>query len=252
MIQKKVTVATRLHTNNESIPIHIDKLMNWCKQVLGYCDLLILVMDDRYFQTLAKEFQRFGDKIQIFHVNPWISYTQPLNMIVEKALALETTHLLFQSIEVTIDKDDVQRLFDNMDAQTLVVGAKLHPRHGRRRGKQPLDGWNTPWNTLALWNLQKLGLSGFLTISSGNIDGIPGGVEEVVAISLLQHLQPSQMKAKLIKLHSVHWDVSWDCEHRTKYHETKMASKDQRAAAQLDVLHLQDGIVEVCEERYES
>ncbi len=246
----KHAVATRLHTSNESIPIDMQKLHNWCENVLGYCDYLILVVDHRYFEALEWVFSEFGEKIKVFHVNPWISYTQPLNMIVEKGLALGITHVLFQSIEVSIDKKDVEKLFTNMDDKTLVVGAKLHEKHGRRSGKHVLNGWNSPWNTLALWNLQKLGLTGFLTISSGNIDGIPGGVEEVVAISTLQHLQPSQMKARLIRLDSVHWDVSWDCEHRVKYHEVKMASKDERAYAQLEVLHIQDGIVEVCKDKY--
>jgi len=249
-MKQKRAVATRLHTNNESIPIDMKKLHNWCDDVSGYCDVLILVVDHRYFEALEGIFSEFGDKIKVFHVNPWISYTQPLNMIVEKALALDITHVLFQSIEVSIKKKDVEILFSNLEEDTLVVGAKLHEKHGRIAGKQVLDGWNTPWNTLALWNLQKLGLTGFLTISSGNIKGIPGGVEEVVAISILQHLQPSQMKAKLVRLSSVHWDVSWDCEHRVKYHKVKMASKDERAFSQLEVLHIQDGIVEVCENKY--
>jgi len=251
-MRQKRAVATRLHNTNESIPIDIQKLHDWSTQVLEYCDILIFVMDARYYQTLGGLFEQFGARVQIFHVDPWISFTQPLNMIVEKGLALEATHVLFQSIEVTIEKKDVEKLFDNMDENTLVVGAKLHEKHGRRSGKQVLDGWNTPWNTLALWNLQKLGLTGFLTISSGNIDGIPGGVEEVVSISLLQHLQPQKMKAKLIRLASVHWDVSWECEHRVKYHDSKMASKQERANAQLEVLHIADGVVDVCKERYLS
>lgn len=251
-MKQKRSVATRLHTNNESIPIDMQKLHDWCENVLGYCDVLILVVDHRYYAALEGVFAEFGEKIKVFHVDPWISYTQPLNMIVEKGLALEISHVLFQSIEVSIDKEDVEKLFSNMDKNTLVVGAKLHEQHGRRSGKQVLDGWNTPWNTLALWNLQKLGLTGFLTISSGNIDGIPGGVEEVVAISILQHLQPSKMKARLIKLGSVHWDVSWDCEHRVKYHESKMASKEERACKQLEILHIQDGVVDVCKDRYLS
>lgn len=247
MKQKRV-VATRLHTSNESIPIDMLKLHTWCEHALVYCDLLILVVDNRYFETLEGMFAEFGDRIKVFHIVPWISYTQPLNMIVEKALALHATHVLFQSIEVTIEKQDVEKLFTHMDDETLVVGAKLHEKHGEKLGEQKLNGWNTPWNTLALWNLQKLGLSGFMTISSGNIIGIPGGVEEVVAISVLQHLQPSQMKAKLIGLSSVHWDASWECEYRTKYHETKMASKEQRAYSQLDILNIKDGTVIVCGE----
>ncbi len=248
MMKMKRAVATRLHTSNEAIPIDVEKIKCWCEDALGYCDLLVLVLDDRHYQKLKGLFEEFGNRVKLFHVHPWISYTQPLNMIVEKALVLGVTHLLFQSIEVTVSKEDVQKLADHMDENTLVIGAKLHEKHGRRQGMQLLNGWNAPWNTLALWNLQKLGLTGFLTISSGNIDGIPGGVEEVVAISLLQHLQPSKMTAKLITLDSVHWNASWECEYRTKYHESKMASKQERAMAQLEVLHIQDGVVFVCDE----
>lgn len=246
-MNRKLAVATRLHTSNEAIPVDVQKIQQWCKRALGYCDLLILVLDHRYFEALDGVFDTFKERVKLFHVHPWISYTQPLNMIVEKALALKVTHLLFQSIEVTISKDDVDKLFEHSDENTLVIGAKLHERHGEKKGIQPLSGWNTPWNTLALWNLQKLGLTGFLTISSGNIEGIPGGVEEVVAISILQHLQPEKMMAKLIKLDSVHWDVSWECEHRTRYHESKMASKEERAYAQLGILNIKDGKVFVCD-----
>ncbi len=246
MNQKRV-VATRLHTSNESIPIDIEKLHHWCEVVLESCDLLILVLDDRYYKKLAGMFEAFGSRVKFFHVDPWISYTQPLNMIVEKALALKATHVLFQSIEVSLDAKDVEKLYAHMDENTLVAGAKLHEKHGKEPGEQALNGWNTPWNTLALWNLQKLGLTGFLTISSGNIDGIPGGVEEVVAISLLQHLQPHKMQAKLVGLDSVVWDASWECEYRTKYHETKMASKELRAFSQLEILNIADGSVIVCD-----
>ena len=243
IICENLIVATRLHTTNEAIPIDTDRLHAWCQSVLNYCETLILVVDHRYYTTLEGMFREFGDRLKVFHIHPWISYTQPLNMIVEKALALHATKLLFQSIEVTIDFDDVQKLRRHLDDNTLVVGARLHPAHGTRKGLQPLDGWNTPWNTLAMWDLEKLGLTGFLTISSGNLDHIPGGVEEVVAISLLQHLKPDIMQAKLIDLPSVHWDATWECALRTKYHESKMASKGERAAKQLQTLNIKDGKV---------
>ena len=244
-MKERLIVATRLHTNNEAIPIDPQKVEAWCAHVLGYCDTLILVVDHRYFETLRGIFPKFGERLRVFHIDPWISFTQPLNMIVEKALSLHAEKLLFQSIEVTLESKDVAVMLEHLKPDTLVVGAKLHPKHGRKKGRQPLDGWNTPWNTLALWDLQKLGLTGFLSISSGNIDHIPGGVEEVVAISLLQYLKSDTMQAKLIDLPTVHWDASWECALRTKYHESKMASKAERAYKQLQVLNIKDGKVVV-------
>jgi hypothetical protein len=106
-----------------------------------------------------------------------------------------------------------------------------------------INGWTSPWNTLALWNIEKLGLTGFLSISSGNLTNIPGGIEEVVTISLLQKLQPRTMKAKLIKLASVHWNTDWSSQERSAYHQKKMASKDERSQIQLQQLGVASGEV---------
>ncbi|MCH9812826.1 MAG: hypothetical protein K0U47_02655 [Epsilonproteobacteria bacterium] len=235
--------ATRLHTSNESIPIDLEKLTHWCEHVLHYCDLLIVVVDQRYFDTAGKMLMSFGEKIKVFHIHPWISYTQPLNMLVEKALSVGAKELLFQSIEVEISIEDMLTLERYLDEDTLVVGAKLLDRHGHQDEVCTIDGWTTPWNTLALWNINKLGLTGFLSISSGNLPQIPGGVEEVVTISLLQHLKPQQMQAKIIDLPSVIWQTQWACEDREKYHEQKMASKDERSQIQLKALGIQAGTV---------
>jgi hypothetical protein len=53
------------------------------------------------------------------------------------------------------------------------------------------------------------------------------------------------MQAKLVDLPTVHWDATWKCALRTKYHESKMASKGERAFKQLQVLQIKDGKVVV-------
>lgn len=236
-------VATRLHTSNESIPIDLDKLKHWCEKVLDYCELLIVVVDQRYFDSAGKMLMSYGEKIKVFHIHPWISYTQPLNLLVEKALSMGAKHLLFQSIEVDISMEDIQKMEQHLTVDTLVVGGKLTDRHGHSDEICKIDGWTTPWNTLALWDIDKLGLTGFLSISSGNLTGIPGGVEEVVTISLLQHLKPTSMKAKIIELPSVVWQTTWECEDREKYHQEKMASKEERSLIQLNALGIKPGEV---------
>jgi hypothetical protein len=239
-------VATRLHTSNEARTLDASKIRLWCDHVLQYCDILIVVVDTQYLKAIQNAKEDFKERIHFFHIDPWISFTQPLNMLVEKALSLGAKELLFQSIEVEIGLDDMQKLESYLRDDTLVVGAKLHPKHGREyKGIIKLDGWTTPWNTLALWNIEKLGLIGFLSISSGNLQDIPGGIEEVVTISLLQKLKSNEMKAKLVELQSVTWQTNFDSLEREVYHQEKMASKEERSLIQLKKLGLDAGSVEV-------
>ena len=51
------------------------------------------------------------------------------------------------------------------------------------------------------------------------------------------------MKAKLIKLSSVHWNTNWSSEERSSYHQKKMASKDERSQIQLQRLGVNAGEV---------
>ncbi|MEA3512141.1 MAG: hypothetical protein U9R37_00925 [Campylobacterota bacterium] len=241
-------VATRLHTTNEDKVIDTKSIKDWCDHVLTYCDFLIVVVDTKYLKSIQDAKEYFKDKIQIFQITPWISFTQPLNLLVEKALSMGAKELLFQSIEVEISSNDVLKLEKHLNNDTLVVGAKLHTRHGHLKKISTIDGWNTPWNTLALWDIEKLGLTGFLSISSGNLEKIPGGIEEVVTISLLQSLKKDEMKAKVIELSSVVWTTKWDSKQREIYHQKKMASKDERSQIQLKKLGIKAGVVEMIDE----
>jgi len=238
-------VATRLHTTNEDTPIDTEKIDKWCKDVLNYCDLLIVVVDKRYYDTTHNILDSYGNRLKLFFIDPWISFTQPLNLLIEKALSLGAKELLFQSIELTISLNDMLILEKHLKKDTLVVGAKICEKHCPENLDYPtiINGWTTPWNTLALWNLEKLALTGFLSISSGNLTNIAGGIEEVVTISLLQKLQPKTMKAKVIKLPSVVWNIEWSSEERNDYHRKKMKSKDKRSQIQLKHLNIQAGKV---------
>jgi len=236
-------VATRLHTTNEENLIDSAQLYKWCNHVLNYCDKLIVVVDSIYLEAIQNAKEDFGARIEMFHINPWISFTQPLNLLVEKALSIGAKELLFQSIEVSISLSDMEKLEKHLDKDTLVVGAKLVDIHANGSKYSIINGWNSPWNTLALWNIDKLGLTGFLSISSGNIENVPGGIEEVVTISLLQQLKPNKMDAKVIDLTSVHWNTKWSSDERKVYHEQKMRTKSERAEIQLEKLGVKAGEV---------
>jgi hypothetical protein len=238
-------VGTRLHTSNENRVLEASHIKQWCDHVLNYCDVLIVVVDTTYLRAIQNAKEDFKEKIQFFHIDPWISFTQPLNMLVEKALSMGAKELLFQSIEVEISIDDVEKLESHLThCNSLVVGAKLNAQHGKnKKGLVALDGWTVPWNTLAMWNIEKLGLLGFLSISSGNLENIPGGIEEAVTISLLQKLKPNEMRAKLIELESLSWNTTWNSKEREVYHKHKMQSKEQRSKIQLEKLGIKAGEV---------
>ena len=92
----------------------------------------------------------------------------------------------------------------------LVVGLAFE-LHSFQEGTHPIDGSNTPWNTFAIWQTNKLGLTGFLMASDGLVEKVEAGVEEVSAISLLQMLHPTSSKALLVlPLNGTRsWSTNW-------------------------------------------
>eukprot|EP00466_Bigelowiella_natans_P013225 jgi/Bigna1/72663/fgenesh1_pg.20_\ len=137
-------------------------------------------------------------------------------------------------------------MIEYMQESTLVVGAALPGDHIFKSGLQELNGLTSPWNTLAVWSVSKLSLTGFLMISDGVRNGIQGGVEEVAVIALMQALRPKSSMAKLLFLPAemgLFWNKYFDTEERQvlDYHKKKMASKIERASGQLKALGLETG-----------
>ena len=137
-----------------------------------------------------------------------------------------------------------------------------------------LNGRTSPWNTFALWNINKLSKIGFVSVSEGlhvdtsiNTNATTkksiAGIEEVATIALLQKLYNphTEMMAKLISLsqhsnndgsansssgtssgyQSSNGGILWDTTSTTdigrqQWHEYKMQSKLQRAQEQLQLL----------------
>lgn len=167
----------------------------------------------------------------------WGKFTPPLNILLRHATLNKDRCLLFQSVEVLAEQRAVTTLLSHMDDKTLVAGLALEHSHRFCEGVQPLTGLTCPWNTFAVWNVEKLGRTGFLPIS----DGVPpltpeaAGVEELAAIALIQMLFPMNAAAKLLKVHSslYSWDINFKCEARLALHQKKMKSKLDRPKRQL-------------------
>lgn len=98
-----------------------------------------------------------------------------------------------------------------------------------------LNNRTCPWNTMCVWNLDKLSLTGFMAVSD---QGKAAGIEECVAIALLQTLFPSAI-AKMVHVPEISWEESFEGDkERQKWHEEKMKSKGERATQQMDRLNL--------------
>ena len=145
----------------------------------------------------------------------------------------------------------------------------------------PLSGRTSPWNTLCVWDIQKLSLVGFACISD---IGPNAGVEECAAIAILETLlssssssasilppptqftpmqqqhqrqQPQQSSpavasvlpdavACLVKVDDIRWDTTdsfKNDEGRKQWHDQKMKSKNERPQWQLEQLNLLSGVV---------
>jgi hypothetical protein len=166
-------------------------------------------------------------------VSPWHGFTPALNAIVGEAVRLEADKLVFMSREVQQESVSFAFFKPWIAPDVLVVGARLSESHGAGRGEKSIDAYKSPWNTLAVWNAHLLGMTGFQTISDGHRQDVPAGMEEVITISLLQHLYGGRARAYLVDVHGIRWrDLSGD-PIRDEAHRSKMGSKHERAEAQL-------------------
>lgn len=197
--------------------------------------------------------------IQVVPVQPWGRFVPALNaLVMHAATNLRASRIMFVSAETTtVGVNAIARLLKEcMSDHVAVVGARLtghdHSATGDRPQTVELNGRTTPWNTLAVWNVPKLALTGFQLISDGllsdltppPVDGTTplinmGGVEETVTIALLQKLLgPTHAVAKLLAVPDVTWNEKFDDPARQEWHDQKMASKVSRAQRQMDLLGL--------------
>ncbi|ETN10306.1 hypothetical protein PPTG_10962 [Phytophthora nicotianae INRA-310] len=187
-------------------------------------------------------------KVEIIPMLHWGKFVPALNALVGMAAdhfpAADT--LILQSLEIDVNAASVTSLRSHFDIERdLVVGAML-PGHDFQPdpSSQPveLSGLTSPWNTLALWNLEQLTKVGFALMGDAlrlEVDGIgsAAGIEEVATIAMYQQLYSngtSPTTAKLVRVPSIAWQVDGlQDPKRLEWHKKKMASKQQRAAAQL-------------------
>jgi hypothetical protein len=278
-------IATRLHLGNAAAPPDTAKLERTVAGFAEFCaasnGIPVIAVDATpkmehydHVQAVQEACEKYYDNnlinnnsnnsttktITVLPVTPWGKFVPALNALIAHAITITATsppgtaYILFVSAETRAPRTCIEHLCREASADdTLVAGALLaghdyhdHHDHVNDNDKKiPLTGRTTPWNTLAVWKLSKLALTGFPLVSDGLLTDSATepsyGVEEVAAIALLQKLLGADhARAKLVKCAaSVEWDSAFDQDdERRQWHETKMKSKVERAERQLQLLGL--------------
>jgi len=253
---KNLVVATRIHLGNAAVAPSSEYLRTTIDSFSSFGESINAT------QTLiaADAFPKFDGydlievlrsltectNITVIPVTPWNNFVPALNAIISEASGSD--FCLIVSAETFVSPASVGKLLAHLDETTLVAGGVLPGHDYFPHTIQPLNGRTAPWNTLCVWNVPLLSLTGFPLVADGvhaGRDGSPGvsGVEEVSTIAVLQRiLGADNAKAKLVPLSDVTWETDFADTVRKEWHERKMTSKIERSARHLELLCL-SGIV---------
>ncbi|KAI9011713.1 hypothetical protein DFJ74DRAFT_610308 [Hyaloraphidium curvatum] len=216
-----VVVATRVHRLNSpgrgvapvdaSLPRDLSALLS----ARSHAAALLVAFDaeDAPLAAAVAEFCRgAGGFARGVGVRPWGAFVPALNALVADAARCvpRPRFLLLRSAEAGCTDGDAAALRRAADG-ALVAGKRLqgHDFRGTEPGvpvRVELTGTTVPWNTLAMWDLDKLALTGFLLASEGLAPGTRGGVEEAAVVALHQRLWPDRSAARLVDIPG---DESW-------------------------------------------
>jgi len=247
-----ILVATRVHQGNASRLVDLGALETFVQRALDWGEDIAVAIAvgsegptgeallhgvSSVVESVTARPLWSGRLVSVVPVNPWGKFVNGLNVLVQHAITGGFEHVLFSSVETEVGRDGVDKLRRTFTPSDLVVGAAFRDHAFEpREAPHALTGSTTPWNTLALWHAPTLALLGFvgvaegLDVASGRSDG---GVEEVTAIALLQHLQMTRTGVKLVRLPGLAWDTAFEDDERRAWHARKMASKVSRPVAQM-------------------
>lgn len=244
-MQQKLGIATRFYGLTEE---DVQRLATWVDAALA------VVPAENVFVAIHTEADLSGSldfmrkqypKVNTFPVTPWGRVVQAPNAILSKSAEQEVTHLLLASTEYPVTPSLVSLLQSHLDAQTLVVGARLAAHdfkasQGERVLVESASGLQIPWNTYALWSVEHLIHTGFVLAADSLNDPDNAGMEEMGTIAAQQILWPGKASAKLVTpregdlvLNTHGWNIE---RHERFVHN--LASKNARSAAQLGRLSL--------------
>jgi len=175
-----VLAATRLHLPaDEQLPeVTLHHLRKYIEQALalGVHVAIAVNAHEVDVRRIAKEVSpsEGHHKVHVLSVPCWGIFVPALNALLGFAQRFGMTYIMYSSLEVLCSPAVLQLLIDHHSMNTLVVGPELQG-HDFEPGERALNGRTVPWNTLALWNVRKLALTGFLSIADGLGSNVSNG-----------------------------------------------------------------------------
>jgi len=179
-----------------------------------------------------------GYHVHVLPVPCWGAFVPALNALLNFAQRFGAKYILYQSLEVQCTSEVLQRLLDHHTGDTLVVGPVFNG-HDFRSGEQLLNGRTTPWNTLALWSVRKLALTGFLCIADGLPD-VPPSLGREEGARMLNNPQEQEPELSLGPMGSDDWWTRQASGQATTSNSIPAGVEEVTAIALLQHLHGQD------------
>jgi hypothetical protein len=207
---KSILVVTRIHAAaSSSFPSNqavVDFIQRAVTARVTSCELQILILlgNDKSLSDLQNVYQQYNTAVEsinldvrvtIYPVFPWGYFTIPLNYALLFAQDKAADVIIFQvsvvlpfflpynyfhsceSFELSTNSATLSRMLHVLYSFNALVVGSLLEGHDFCVGFNQLRGRTTPWNTLAVWDVEKLSIFGFPLIGDGNKDRSFGGVE---------------------------------------------------------------------------
>lgn len=189
--QTKQAVVTRIHGIKSLENALTGPLKEFLQCVNSYSDTIIVCIGSDSLQSLSEfetKFKLYIDSldialsnVQVLPIYPWGRFVTALNVALRRVLdEAHYRRVIFQSLEFLVDQSVISTLSEFMDSHknAIVVGPAMNG-HLFTSGTNRLAGRTCPWNTCAMWDLEKLHMLGFPLIGDGLLDkgSETGGVE---------------------------------------------------------------------------
>ena len=230
---------TRYYGNTEKDLEQLDRFIEQAKRYSHR--ILIGVQIEKDLTNCIDKYSSSDVPVDFIPIQPWIGISTPLNILLNHLPSNETS-VIIQSVEIQCTSEQIHRLRTYLaEKNVLCVGAALDGHqiidNASSRTHLPLQGDTSPWNTLIIWNLEKLRRTGFPLCA----DFVkPCGMEDSAVIGLQQKLFGgiALNRALLVRLNSsIHWHNQFpDDPERSVKHQIKMRSKNLRTQQLFQIL----------------